>query len=780
MSGITMTNLSEVNLGKLETSVADWKKVVGNLKELADRAEKGLLGKSESARWAGVNSDVTKAFVRKTANEFEDARAEADSIYQVLSDAHTELVDIQKKLHLALHKEASALGVKVEDYGNGGDGPTIHVFFPHDRTTDDTHTQEELDKARDLATRIANLVAHAQEIDASVARALRKSHGGDKHDFGHETYKSLDDAQEQRASELAKLGPKMSNKQFEEFNNILKWNRRDHEFSTAFYRSLGGPKETLEFYGRMSLDGTDTNLDKARLELTKDLQRNMGVALATATDVPGRKDPSWPHLPASWGTEFRRLGTQQLQLGEYPTNGPNSPYGYQVLGGLLRYGNYDPKFINPIAGHLVQLHHDDPNFFTQSAPMSMGKDDHWGFNPSGKVGEGYDPLPSVLEGLGHSPEAAKEFFKKPELGDEPYAYNEDGTINKSERIDYDYFDELTDKDFKWMPEGNAGRGDGEARLGDVGADALGHALEAATTGHAYDASNPVLHRDEQTGEIMKRVIEQYNITKGSPPDPMMDSLAKMGASYIDDLNYSTYEFGGSSEMTDRNALFANSSDGSPRTDFHKSPARSFMMLVAGDEDGYKALSSAQQLYAGSGLAAFEGQKEHGIEFAANSAEVNGILDASREHQIHVDYKDAEEKEDLANEKHAEWKKTAMSGAIAVAAGGGTAMILGPAAGFAAATAVPLVVESGGAIIDTVYGNQTMDYLKENESNNDGQAIQDMQNVRDIGERATWIPVENYGRSEDFSVQDARDAKSAVEDKYDQGRNFVDQELGKVS
>ncbi|MDN3265548.1 hypothetical protein QWJ26_38245 [Streptomyces sp. CSDS2] len=394
MTSVSMSSLAEVDLNKLEANITDWKSVVDHLDDLATRAEKGLQARAESARWAGVNSDVTREFVRKTAKEFRDAHAEAESIFKILDDAHTELVAIQKKLKTALEKEAPPLGVKVYDYGDQGNGPVIHVFFPHDRTTDDTHIGEELGKAHELATRIANLVAHGQEIDSSVARALIKFHGSDKHNFGHETYTSLDDAEQQRATELAGLGTKMSDRQLAEFNSIMKWNAKDPDFSTAFYTSLGGPEKVLEFYGRMSLAGTEGG-NKKRLELTRQLQRNLGIALATATD-PDHKT----HLPSSWGEQFRKSGTKMIEL--YP-GATTAPFGYQILGGLLRHGDYDAGFITPIAEHVVQLHHKNPDFFMGNKPMPGGSDINWGFNPSGKDGAGYDPLTSVLKASATAP-----------------------------------------------------------------------------------------------------------------------------------------------------------------------------------------------------------------------------------------------------------------------------------------------------------------------------------------------------------------------------------------
>ncbi|MFF3936370.1 hypothetical protein [Streptomyces phaeofaciens] len=754
---LTYTDLVEVDLGKLGTAVSDWKKSVDALKTAADNAAKGMRAKSDAARWAGANASVTREFVTKTTKEIADLHAEADSIHKLLLDGHTELVALQKNMRTAVQQDAPNLGIRVEDIGEG----KVRCFFPHVRGDTDERTQDQLDAKQELEDRINRMVAHASEIDASLARALAKSHGGDKHNAGHRSYESLDDAQAERAAELAKLGPEMSDKQYMELNSILRFNARDADFSTDFYQSLGGPKETLEFYGRMSLDGTVGD-NKERLALSRQLQRNMGLALASATD-PDNKS----HLPASWSAEFRKLGTQPIQL---EPGSPNSPYGYQVLGGLLRYGNYDARFINPIAEHVVQLHKKDPYRFMDNKPMLGGADLDYGFNPSGKTGAGYDPLTSVLEGLGHSPEAAKRFFTDP-----PTAYNEDGTVDKNGTVGFEsYFDELNKKDFTWAPDSLVHPGSDEAKhVRDMGPDALGHALESATTGAAWDADPPALHRDEESWKIMDQVIDRYNATSADGPhEAIKDSLARMGAAYIDDLNYSTYNFGGSGDALGRGEIFGAAGDGREHRDFGETAARNFMMLVGRDEEGYQTLSAAQQVYTASGLTAHEDDKGSGLAFAHNASKVHGILDATRELEIRTEFKDDEDQRNLELEKQGEWRKFGVSSSVAAVVGVGSVVVLGPAAGVVAATAVPLLMETAGESANTAYGNHTLQYLKDNEYNNDPEALAATQTVREIGERGAWVPVQNYGQTVGMSQDDMRELQPLIAGSYYDGRALV--------
>ncbi|QIY64385.1 hypothetical protein HEP85_25675 [Streptomyces sp. RPA4-2] len=585
---LTFTDLVEVDLGRLATAVTDWKNTVDGLKTQAENARKGMQAKSDAARWAGVNATVTREFVGKTTKEIADLHTEANSIYQVLDDAHTELAALQKQIRTAVQTDAPALGIRVEDIGDG----KVRCFFPHIRGDTDERTQEQLDARQELEGRVNGLLAHASEIDASVARALRKSHGGDPHNAGHSAYESLNDAQVERALELAHKGDKMTDQELAELNRLIRCNGRekDGEFATEFYEGLGGPEKTLEFYAEMSIDGTGGEATKVRLDAVRDLQQNMGFALANATDPDTAH-----HLPGSWGADFRRLGTQEIgwEKGQW-----NKPYGYQVLGGLLRYGNYDARFINPIAEHITQLHKEDPYRFLNNKPM--GSEDIYGFNPSGRLGTGNDPLNSVLEALGHSPEASEKFFTDP-----PTAYNEDGTVKTGGKVGFDtYLDLFTDKDFEWTVDTNdtnilADEDKTKTALG-YGPQALGHALESATTGRPYDSddtADAIRHTPERAqlvNDIVNKLGEDPGLIRhnengdideeSGPLYAMRGSLGDITAEYMGDFQSSLA--GGGEQFTS----FGESARLNPEF------AHRFLAEVGQDPDAYASITSAQQAY----------------------------------------------------------------------------------------------------------------------------------------------------------------------------------------
>ncbi|MFF8596858.1 hypothetical protein ACF061_36665 [Streptomyces sp. NPDC015220] len=589
---LKFTDLVDVDLGKLDTAVSDWKKTVDNLKTLAEDARDGMQSKSNSAQWAGVNATVTREFITKTAKEISDLHTEAKSIHQVLSDGHAELVALQKQIKQAVGTDASNLGIRVEDIGDG----RVRCYFQHIRGDTDERSQEELDARQELESRINGILSHAAEIDDSVARALAKSHGNDAYDAGHSAYESLNDAEVERAVELARKGDGMSDAELRELNRLLRFNSRekDGEFATEFYQGLGGPEKALQFYAEMSEDGTGSDATKTRLDEVRDLQKVMGYTLANATD-PDHKH----HLPEDWNTQFRRLGTQQIG---WERGQMNKPYGYQVLGGLLRYGNYDARFLDPIAEHITQLHKEDPHRFLMNKPG--GSPDIYGFNPSGKLGTGNDPLNSVLEALGHSPEAAEKFFTQP-----PTAYNEDGTVKKGGHLGFDsYLDLFTDKDFEWTIDTNDSNvlidQDKSTKALTFGPEALGHALEAATTGRPYDtdATGDAIKHTEARAHLVSEIVDKFGENpellrhnengdleseETGPLYALRGSLGDITAEYMGDFQRAMYKEDPNSTLFPTFGAAAGLDTGHT--------AR-FLGAVGQDPDAYAAITSAQQAY----------------------------------------------------------------------------------------------------------------------------------------------------------------------------------------
>ncbi|MFE0736791.1 hypothetical protein [Streptomyces sp. NPDC058855] len=765
---LTYENVMQAQLDKLKTAADDWSEMKGKLDKLADDARTTMAAKAKDDYWRGVNAEVTKPFVDKTAKEFEDAAKAADGIHKILEDGYQSFKKAKDDLKKIAETEAPGRGFHVKSDGTVvAREPLSEIKDPaarHDPDFQDLVRKERAD-IQAMEDRIKAILEICTEADVACSNALKANITGDQHNFSAPKYGSLDAEEAQRAVDLAKKGRDISHEELMRLNELLKDNASSKAFSRSFYDGLG-PKGALEFFGQLSTDTYDyTKVDKERLADVQQLQKNLGMNLATAT----QGGDAWTD---KWSSDMRKLGTERIPLVKYDNN---PAFGYQLLGGIMRYGNYDPKFLVPIAEHVTQLHAKDPYLFANSKSMIAGGLKNQ-YNPSGVNGAGYDPMISMLEALGHSPEAAKEYFSK-----EPTAYNKDGSVGGTVDLDpkkdgdqKGYLEYFQNKEYNFFADVEGHNPDDLTKTMHYMPDALGHALEAATTGHGWDDPNPQLHRDEKSAEIMKQVIDTYgtNTELREQHKSLMDSLGNMGAAYIDDLNYSMMNFGGTGDAVNRDELFPRSSDGSTRTDFGFTPTLEFMKAVGADEDAYKSLSAAQQVFEASGIKALEKDRDDAIAFAQNATLVHGVIDEARITQIGEDFKDDEDKKNLALEQQAEWRKSAVSGGVAAVVGVGSAVVLGPAAGVVAATVVPIIMESAGSTVSTSYAADTLQYLKDNEYKNDDEARDAIGKAQEAGRGSAMAPLMSFAESVGMTEAEKRAFFEQARGAYLDGEQLV--------
>ncbi|MFC0596841.1 DUF6571 family protein [Streptomyces palmae] len=589
MSGLTFDDIYHVSFTSLGNAADDWKEMVTQLKSLAADATGGLVKQSDAARWAGVNSDVTKPFVRKTAKEFRDAHTEAKSIWSVLRDAHKDLVAIQKSLKEIVDVEAKEQGLRV----TGRDDGTVACAYLGGPGQEANRTQKDLDKARRFEDRINRLIAHAQEIDTSVVRALTKSYGDDDtHNFGHAKYESLDDAQAEQALQLArkslaksKKGERLSTKELTQLQELLAYNAKDPEFATDFYKALG-PKNALIFEAQI-VSGASAGDDKTRLRLAHSIQDSMGVALAAATQ-PHKENPNTPfreskdHLGEAWLSQLKRVGRERLDLGL--KDNQFKPTGYQVLGTLLRHGEYDKRFLVPLGQDMVTLDRESNGWWP--VPNSTANGDYR-LNLDKGEGDGWDPMNGLMEAFGHSPEASTAFFRRSTGGG-------DSDLDKLSNFDYFLGDKDGDDRRIWFADKADGHQAPDDESTTPGKDALGHALEAAVSGRAYDAGGPAVEHTDEQAELFRSVVKRLGTNADLiKPDgdlaPIADSLGNMSAEYMRDINRAVSGGDDSRYFWHDGAISDLSDLTGEGSELHE-----FLYATAQDPDAYSSITHAQQ------------------------------------------------------------------------------------------------------------------------------------------------------------------------------------------
>ncbi|RSN52307.1 hypothetical protein DMH12_19825 [Streptomyces sp. WAC 04229] len=712
-------DIIDAPLGKLKTAVDDWSEMTRKLDTLATDATDGMKAKADKAAWEGVNAGVTKAFIRKTVEEFADAVVEAKGVHRILQEGYTAIKKAKDDLVNIRDHEGPGAGVRVD--GNGkvtAKKPLSEIPAARHDPDYSKLLQEEKKNIESWQKKIDLIVDNCNDTDVSLNNTLAANATGRK-DFGAPKYTKLDQEEAARAAALAAHGRDISHKDLVKLNELLKDNSSSVEFSKYFYEKLG-PEKSLAFFGQLATDTYDySKVDPERLKDVQELQKNLGLNLATASHDKAFTD--------KWGPELRKLGTEHIALSKYDQGGP---FGYQLLGGIMRYGNYDAKFLNPIAEHVAQLHAKDPGLFAETKMVNSWLKNP--YNPSGVNGAGYEPTTAMLEALGNSPEAAKKFFTDP-----PTAYNENGTVNHGATAELgkdkdgqafdNYLDFFTNE--KWESFGDVNANDPKefkASL-DYMPDALGHSLESATLGYPAGHPDADVVRDEDNVAVMQQVMEKYADDPGllkERHEAMADSLGVMGAGYIDDINWALDENDRESAFApaknpEGHLVFSDTVDGNGR-----SVVRGFLSTLGQHPDAYATLSAAEQVYTRSvleGTVGPDGINEGAARATVRTgAEVQGMLDQSRADQVKATDLKTHEDYEKAVAKRAGWVEFGAAAGIAA----GVAFLPATAAVGTAAVLIPLATDTASGAAEQLIGQMVGD-LSDNAVDEHKKKIEDL-------------------------------------------------------
>ncbi|KIF69666.1 hypothetical protein HY68_15490 [Streptomyces sp. AcH 505] len=734
------------NLSGLDGAVKDWDATITKLATIEESAG-DMKAKADKADWAGENAGVTRDFVRKTAKEFGDAKTEASSIRNILRDAHTEFAEAKKSLGTVVD-EAPAKGIRIDP-----DGVVSYLIHPDRRPKDydgPKPTQEQFEATRSA---IKSAVDRANDADEIASRALRTLVGKDKNDFSGTDYNSLKAASKAQDAEDAKAaaaivakGDDATPAEIQRLNKFLTDNKGDQYFAEQFALDVGA-KGNLEFWADMGDPSDGSRLGADHQDMLKELQKNWSLTLASAThsDSPAMNQ---------WKTDIINAGDDPIRTRA------TSPYGFQVMSNLMRYGNFDSKFLHDYGDALVVTENKmtkngmgKPSMFWTS---SLGGMTH--LNWSG-TDIGRDPMEGFMESLGHNPKASADFFNS-SIDLTP------GDTTDDKKLDaFDYFT----KDRDWPKDVVDG---GESNK--FGYDSLGHALESATLGHSYDDPNAALIRTDDGAKVMEKVVAQYggDAELLKKQESLSDSLGNMGAGYIDDLDWGL----------DKNAddsVFAPGKNTGSHAEFGRADARGFLSSLGQHPDAYASVTDAQRIYTTSVLEAQvnpdgtitnEGLARHAVNIGAQT---QGILDQSRADQIGAEYGKTAEDYSKAMEKKSGWIDLGVG--AAVGAGAAFLPISAPAAG-AAAVLVPLAVENGQGVIEQYAGQMMGDWSDASQDKyTDGlgdKAHQERAAVFKAGEENVEVPasvfIDRHNLNHVGNGNFAEDLRQSAQDGYNTG------------
>ncbi|MFF7977125.1 hypothetical protein [Streptomyces sp. NPDC007905] len=211
------------NFLQLGEAITDWEETTKKLATLKEDAQNNLKAKADKASWKGVNAQVSREFIDKTAQEFADAHTQADTITNILKDTHSEVVGYRTQLNDAVAR-GDKKNLTVIDTGHGTFTVTVTVNTRPDWASDPsgkTSANSQKD-AGDLRDEIQHILSKATESDNSAAKVLRLLVDQTKYGFSDAHYKDRDTAADavEAAAKLAKMAKhpdKMSAKDIAEF-----------------------------------------------------------------------------------------------------------------------------------------------------------------------------------------------------------------------------------------------------------------------------------------------------------------------------------------------------------------------------------------------------------------------------------------------------------------------------------------------------------------------------------------------------------------------------------
>ncbi|NJA59695.1 DUF6571 family protein [Streptomyces sp. NEAU-H3] len=455
-----------------------------------------------------------------------------------------------------------------------------------------------------------------------------------------------------RAATLAKKDPKdLSASEFDQLNALLADNRDEYPFAETFAAALGA-KGTLLFWDAMANADVPAGYGGKsafpRGERLGEFQKNLSLTLAAATnsDTPAMR---------AWKKDMIALGDKPIEVRGHEPSTTSGPAGFVVMSNLMRFGDFDDKFLTDYGTALMKA--DRRHMENQGKPYHTVWDTGDLVNHVGND-LGNDPFTGYMKALANSPDAATQFFT---------AKGKDE--NGKPQSNFTYLFEKR----KWPDDSAPGK------ESVTGLNSMGHALEAATTGHRpgeLATAENLKHSKAQAGlfgDIVHSVSAHQDklLERGF----LSDSMADMAADYLPELKRAI-----SGDRVSSGKLYPVT--GTEAKLGPSDPAR-FLYTVARNEEGYDKLNVAEHAYsaqlmteyfAGHNPGKYPRNAEQTVDdIAMETGTFQGLIAAGRSFEIKKGNVDQQARDDAWKAHASTWGGSVVGSAAGIA----TAPLTGP-------------------------------------------------------------------------------------------------------
>jgi hypothetical protein len=525
----TYHEILTTDLSTLTKAAERWDGMAKELHKQETAYRRDVHGITLRPTFAGESRQAANARFGVRLTEFQSAQTEAKAIASLLRDAHTQFVDLRKKLESA-RDDAVAAGMKVSDqgvvsYDTGKLSPGERQELAHD-----PDSQESVRKSvASWQARIDQCVKNVDDADKGAEVAFTAVvKGPDMGDstvpgFNGKAQGDIEKYEAQEADDIARRvahGDKVSAADLAELRRAFRDNKGDKAFSQTFLQGLG-PDNTIKFTNE--LNDLAYSSDKSHQNVYMDLQGGLADTVANATQVPGSVADMPPGSPKfkAWldsadGAFYRQWmqGLEQYGTKNYGSTS-NPLYGYQSVVGMMQQSDtkHDDQFLYQLGDDMIGAEKKHAGLFTG-----------WG---TGHDGVRADALDGLLAVMSNNPDAATHFFDP--------AGNGSGTDHvANDHLHY----LLNTRDWPKNVLDDAGFATVDDPLSRTG---LGAALEAAATGHpplaaGQDPWPEVRHNAAQT-RVMADIIDQLGPSSSmNVPSNLRQPIADALGEYASDTH----------------------------------------------------------------------------------------------------------------------------------------------------------------------------------------------------------------------------------------------------
>lgn len=680
-------DLHSANFKTLDDTVGDWTSMITKLGELKRDADDGLRKKALKANWAGDNATISREFVGRTSGEFGDAVTQATSIRDIMRDTRDELKTQQRLLKEAIER---GRGKHLSVTSSGG-GFTV-------RENPDQKAPGGQEDVTGLRNELQGILDKATEIDTTASTSLKALVDLTDHGFSDAVYKDRDSATaaikdaERLAAIAGKKPEDLTPADFDALNNGLKTHADDPIFAEHFADELGA-KGTLDFWAGLNDPRLAYEVGSERVEKYGELQKNLSLTLAQATQADTPEMSRWKY--------------DMVSLGDQPVSKHSGTMGFQVMSNLMRYGDFDDRFLTDYGTRLIE---------TEKKLTGNGRHEPMAWHPMGvdpmlnRTGTdgGYDPMTGFMRALANSPGAATDFFGADFVTkDEDHEFERDTDGDgKNDKVGLSNFEYLFEE--RDWPKDMDDKGDDSI----AGRNYMAMALEAATTGHPagqMPTQDTPPHSPEQA-RLMSDIVASVadDPKRLTDHSSMSDSIGQITSEYLPDINRAMAD----DPHGNTDKLFPLVGT---QAELNHQDVNSLLITVGQDPDGYAAVEVGQKAYM-AGLLDYHlnpdlpadqryphSPQETVEAITRRSGEVSGSLAIGMQEAVLGDAsKEAKEFSDSVAQQ-----KNAWSGAIGTGIGVGVSFIATPVGGAVAGGVASTVT---GMVLEHIFQQSETDVL----------------------------------------------------------------------